>query len=242
VRTLARQFADVLYEAGFETVVPVKSYELVERSLLHGDVDAAWGPPMVCARVEQAGGAVALRGIRHGSTTYRSVLLCRSHDDLTIDELGRPGLRRLRACWVDRWSMAGCIMPRHHLRSLGIDLEAAFSREEYLGSYEACFTELINCDADITASYANARGIGYVEMCGADAYQLRTLAYTAECPNDGVVVSPSAVQRHPEIFARLGSLLSDQHKREVLAASLDVDDFEQPPRGSYLGLLNLLPQ
>jgi ABC-type phosphate/phosphonate transport system substrate-binding protein len=138
--------------------------------------------------------------------------------------------------------MAGYIMPRHHLVSQGIDLAAAFSREELLGSYEACFAEVINCDADITASYANARGIGYVELCGSDAYQLRTLAYTAECPNDGVVVSPAAVQRHPDIFARLGSLLSEPRKREILAASLDVDDFEQPPRGSYLGLLNLLPQ
>lgn len=239
VRNLARQFAAVLYEAGFSTVVPVNSYELLERSLLNGDVHAAWGPPMVCAKVEDAGGAVALRAVRHGCTSYRSALLCRSHDDMKLEELGPTGQRRLRAVWVDEHSMAGYILPCHHLRTLGIDLDAAFESHRLLGSYEACFEAVIECEADLTASYANARGIGYVELCGDDAFHLRTLAYTTDCPNDGVVISPAAVQARTDIPSRLAQLLAQPEQRKIFCNSLGVDDLDVPPAGSYRPLLQL---
>jgi phosphonate transport system substrate-binding protein len=239
VRTLAREFAGVLYEAGFSTVVPINSYELLERSLLNGEVHAAWGPPMVCARIEEAGGAVVLRALRNGSDSYRSALLCRSQDDLRVEELGRKDRRRLRAVWVDQHSMAGHLMPRHHLRSLGIDLAQAFESESFLGSYEACFDAVIECRADITASYANARGIGYVELCKDEAYHLRTCAYTAECPNDGVVVSPSAKGLEHDIRGRLTRLLSMSAHRGIFCAALGVDDMDEPPAKTYVGLLRL---
>ena len=38
VKELARRFADVLYGAGFTTVVPMKSYEELEQAILKGDV------------------------------------------------------------------------------------------------------------------------------------------------------------------------------------------------------------
>ena len=47
---LAREFADVLYGAGFTSVTPYKSYEALQNDLLSGKTDAAWGPPVICAR------------------------------------------------------------------------------------------------------------------------------------------------------------------------------------------------
>ena len=239
VRTLAREFAAVLYEAGFATVVPVSSYELLERGLLSGDMHAAWGPPMVCARVEQAGGAVALRAIRNGSTSYRSVLVCRAHDDLTLEEIGQHGLRKLRAVWVDEHSMGGYILPRHHLRSQHIDLATAFESERLLGSYKACFEAVMGCDADITASYANARGLGYVEICSDNAHHLRTISYTAECSNDGVVVSPAALASSVDVFSRLATMMQSPSHRAIFCAAFNVDDLAPPPKGSYRNLLEL---
>src|SRR5690606_3208009 len=144
VKELARTFADVLYGAGFSTVVPMKSYGELEQALLGGEVDAAWGPPIVCARIEAAGGQVALRAVRYGAVTYRSVLICRSGDPLDLRQLGGPGGRRVRAVWVDRWSMGGFILPRHHLRARGIDLERALSSERVVGSYDACFRDVLD--------------------------------------------------------------------------------------------------
>lgn len=238
VRALARQFAAILYEAGFSTVVPVSSYETLERSLLSGEIHAAWGPPMVCARVQSAGGSVALRAVRYGCSVYRSALLCRSHDDLKLEEVGSLGLRRLRAVWVDPHSMGGYVMPRHHLRSRGIDLTQAFEQESILGSYEACFEAVMSCEADVTASYANARGVGYVEICGEEAYHLRVFAYTEECSNDGVVVSPK-VSANDDVLNRLATLVANPAHRQVFCAALNVDDVEVPPANAYRPLLAL---
>jgi ABC-type phosphate/phosphonate transport system substrate-binding protein len=241
VKELARQFADILYDAGFSTVMPTRSYESLEKSLLDGEVDAAWGPPIVCARVEDAGGAVALRAVRYGSVTYRSVLVCRSHDALDLKSLGQPGARKPRAVWVDAWSMAGYILPRHHLRSRGVDLEEAFHSERTLGSYKECFHQVLEGDADLTASFASRRGLGYVELCGDRAFQLRTLAYTDECPNDGVVLSPALEpDQARDILAGMSALIADERKRKILAEVFDVDDFDQPEADTYSPLLALL--
>jgi ABC-type phosphate/phosphonate transport system substrate-binding protein len=241
VKELARRFADVLYGAGFSTVVPMKTYEQLELALLAGDVDAAWGPPIVCARVEAAGGQVALRAVRYGAVTYRSVLICRTSDALDLRQLGVGGGRVARAAWVDPRSMGGYILPRHHLRSLGIDPRRAFLSERALGSYEACFQAVLRGEADITASFASRRGLGYVELCREQAFDLRTLAYTEECPNDGVVLSPQlGAEAAASLVAGLHQLIAHPASLSVLASTFAVDSFDRPPPSSYSPLLSLL--
>jgi ABC-type phosphate/phosphonate transport system substrate-binding protein len=241
VRELARQFADVLYGAGFDTVVPFKTYAELERALLSGEVDAAWGPPLVCARVESAGGRVAMRAVRYGAVTYRSVLVCRAHDDLDIQELGQQGRRRPRAVWVDEWSMGGYILPRAYFRSKGIDPATAFAEERMVGSYEACFHEVLEGEADLTASFAGRRGLGYVELCGEQAFQLRTIAYTADCPNDAVVLGSMLNDAQAnQLVAGIRGLLDVARSKQILASMFDVDDFDVPPPGTYSPLLALL--
>ena len=241
VRELALRFADVLYGAGFSTVVPMKTYDALEQALLAGEVDAAWGPPIVCAQVESAGGRVALRAVRYGAVTYRSVLICRSADALDLRHLGTGGGRVLRAAWVDPRSMAGYILPRHYLRRRDVDLRRAFSSERLLGSYEACFQAVLRGDADITASFANRRGLGYQELCRDRAFDLRTLGYTDECPNDGVVLSPRlAPDQAAALLAGVHGLIAHPSSLSVLASTFDVDGFDRPPPSSYGPLLSLL--
>jgi ABC-type phosphate/phosphonate transport system substrate-binding protein len=241
VKELARRFADVLYDGGFSTVVPMKTYEQLELALLAGDVDAAWGPPIVCARVEAAGGQVALRAVRYGAISYRSVLICRTSDTLDLRHLGVEGGRLARAAWVDPRSMAGYILPRHYLRARGIDLSQAFGSERLLGSYAACFDAVLRGEADITASFANRRGLGYQELCRDRAFDLRTLAYTDECPNDGVVLSPRlGADGVRSLLAGLHGLIANPPTLSVLAATFEVDGFDRPPPSSYSALLAYL--
>jgi phosphonate transport system substrate-binding protein len=239
VKELARRFADVLYGAGFTTVIPMRTYEQVEQALLEGEADAAWGPPIVCARVEAAGGQVVLRAVRYGAITYRSVLICRSSDGLDIRQLGTG--RVARAVWVDPRSMGGYVLARHHLRGLGLDLERAFVSERALGSYDACFQAVLRGDADMTASFANRRGLGYVELCRERAFELRTLAYTEECPNDAVVLSPRLGAEATEaLIAGLHRLIAHPSTLSVLTSTFDVDGFDRPPAATYSPLLSLL--
>ena len=219
----------------------MRSYAELEKALLEGEAHAAWGPPIVCARVESAGGEVALRAVRYGALTYRSVLLCRSDRDVNLKRLGYAGLPRLRAAWVNAYSMGGYILPRHHLRQLGLDLAETLGEERFLGSYHACFEAVLNGAADITASYATRRGFGHVNLCGARATELRMLAYSDECPNDGVVLSPrlSADQRraHQQAFQYL---IADPRSLEALCQTFDVNGFDRPPPGTYSPLRALL--
>lgn len=241
VKELARRFADVLYGAGFSTVLPMRTYEQLERALQEGEVDAAWAPPIVCARVESLGGEVALRAVRYGAVTYRSVLICRTSDSLDLRHLGPEGGRMVRAAWVDPHSMAGYILPRHYLRARGIEVAHAFAEERLLGSYAACFEAVLRGEADIAASFANRRGLGYQELCRERAFDLRTLGYTDECPNDGVALSPRLDQDQAGgLMAGLHRLISHPSSLSVLTSTFDVDGFDRPPTSSYSPLLSLL--
>jgi phosphonate transport system substrate-binding protein len=240
VKELAIRFADVLFGAGFSTVVPTRSYEHLEQALLDGEVDAAWGPPIVCARVEAGGGRVVLRAVRYGAVTYRAVLVCRASDPLDLRTLHKEG-RTLRAAWVDRWSMGGYVLPRHHLRTRGLDLAIVLDDERLLGSYAACLDEVLELGAEITATFANRRGLGYTAICGARASELRTLAYTDESPNDGVVLSPKLTKAAADRLVRgLHGLIAQPASQAVLAATFTVDGFDQPPPGTYSPLLSYL--
>ena len=242
VKELAREFADVLFAGGFTQVVPFKSYEALERSLLDGETDAAWGPPIVCGRLEANGGTVPFRAVRDGAVSYRSVLICRQNDPIELDRLGQIGARKPRAVWVDEWSMAGYILPRHYVQTQGVNPDAAFSEQRMMGSYEACFNELLDGEADITASYANRRGTAYVELCGNSAHLFRVLCYTEASPNDAVVVAPQVdPKRREEVESGLRDLIRTPKALQVLASMFDIDGFDEPPAGSYKPLTSLAP-
>ena len=236
-RMVARDLADVLYGVGFDTVLPTRSYAELERVLLTGEADAAWGPPLVCARVERAGGAVAFRGLRGGSTEYHAVLLGRRRDELDLERLVPPATPFLRAAWVDPWSMAGYILPRHHLRASGFDPAAVFADERTFGSYEACFEAVLDFRADVTASFSGPRGHGYIELCGPESRMLSVFAETRSCPNDGLIVCGDAAA---DVTERLRAAIGHRRTMEVLAISFDIDSFDEPPSGSYRDLLALL--
>lgn len=247
VRALAREFAALLYEYGFTTVAPAESYAVLEERLLSGEADAAWGPPLVCARLEAAGAPVALRAIRHGATGYRSVLVCRIDDKLDLTPPVRTR-RRPRAVWVDQHSMAGHILPRAHIRALGMDPKQFFLAESFGGSYERCLEDVLEGNADVTATFASAAGAkvavdGFEDMAGFRAVELRPLAYTAECPNDGVVLSPRLVPATAHALkTALRRLLADDASRALFTRTFDVDGFDEPPPGLYKPLLELISE
>jgi phosphonate transport system substrate-binding protein len=244
VRARARELAALLYDAGFAMVATADSYTQLEERLLSGEADAAWGPPMVCARVEQRGGRVVLRALRDGAPSYRAVLVARAQDRLDLTDPAR-NKRRPRAVWVDPESMAGYLLPRAFLKSVGFDLGELFMGESFLGSFQACLEAVLLGDADLTATFAPAASAptasdGYTQLVGPRAIDLKAVAYTGECPNDGVVLSPSLPTTTADaILMALQRLLARDDTRALLAEAFAVTGFEEPPPGSYLPLLEL---
>lgn len=244
-RERARAFAAVLYEAGFSTVWPLPTYAAVEEQLFTGEIDAAWGPPLVCARIEAQGGRVALRSLRWGAPCYRSALLCRAGDRLDLHELGKSR-RRPRAVWVDEFSMSGYLLPRAHLSRLGVTPSEVLFEEKLAGSFEACLQNVLEGDADLTACFSaaarsNRPRAGYVELLGVRADELRVVDYTAECPSDGIVLSPRlSADAAAELGGALTKLVEERHLCRQLALAFDVDGFEPAPPGSYREVLQLV--
>lgn len=234
---LARELASLLHPSGFSMVIPCKSYEDLEQRLCAGAIDAAWGPPYVCARVEAAGGAVLLRGVRGEDRTYRSALVARSQDVFDLDALGK-GSFRPRVAWVDKASAGGYLLARAHLRSLGIPVDEAFLQQSMLGSYAACIDALLAFETDLSALFVGKQGLE--ALWGPRAKRLKTLAFTEEVPNDGVVLSPAlAPERAEPLRERLDKLLAAPAARRQITAMLHVDDFDEPPPGTYAPILKL---
>jgi ABC-type phosphate/phosphonate transport system substrate-binding protein len=234
---MARDLALLFHASGFSQVIPFKSYEQLERAVLAGTVDVAWGPPIVCARVEVGGGSVLLRGMRNGERTYRSAIVARAQDVFELDALDK-GTFRPRAAWVDQFSVGGYLLARSHLRRLGIDVERAFLQQVMLGSYIACIDALLAFETDISALFVGKQGLE--ALWGTKARRLKVLAYTEEVPNDGVVLSPVlSTERGAQLRERLATVLATPDLRKQLMSMLHVDDFDEPPPGTYAPVLQL---
>lgn len=234
---LARELAALLDHAGCSMVIPCKTYEELERLLFAGEVDVAWGPPIVCARTEAAGGAVLLRGVRGDERTYRSALVIRVQDRFDLDAIGKRGFRP-RVAWVDRSSVGGYLLARAHLRRLGLADDRLFLQQSMLGSYAACLDALLAFETDMTALFVGKHGLEAV--WGPKGRRLKALAYTEEVPNDGVVLSPALpAERAAALREELDALLAAPALRRRVTAMLQVDDFDAPPPGTYAPVLKL---
>ncbi|MBI1949290.1 MAG: PhnD/SsuA/transferrin family substrate-binding protein [Deltaproteobacteria bacterium] len=167
------------------------SYDALGDLVLTGKVDAAWAPPIVCARVEAAGGVAALRAVRGGSTSYRVALVCRAGP---VVELARHA--ELTAAWVDENSAAGYLLARSWLAGRHIDAVKGFKRALFLGSYTAALTAVADGRADLTSMFASTAAApartALDEVDAALRARVQVFGYTAETETDGVVLPPNA--------------------------------------------------
>ncbi|MBI5495240.1 MAG: PhnD/SsuA/transferrin family substrate-binding protein [Deltaproteobacteria bacterium] len=230
----AAQVRSALSTVGCDDVKVALTYGLLLDEVIAGTVDAAWMPPLLCARVEQRGGRVILRAIRGGTSTYRSVLFARADRGLTLQKL-----KGTTAAWLDQRSMSGYVLPRAQLRASGVIPEQTFAREKFLGSYLACVRAVLDGKVDVSATFASAAAaatarLGYVEMLPERANELEPLAFSMECPHDGIVVGPRlSPEEAAEFAARFKRMLTDPAPAKVLYGALQVEGFDAPAAPGY---------
>jgi ABC-type phosphate/phosphonate transport system substrate-binding protein len=239
-RVREAQVRTALSSIGCGSVHAALNYDTLVKDLVSGKVDVAWAPPLVCAQIESAGGRVLLRATRGGTHSYRAVLFARVDRDLTLGDL-----QGKNAGWIDRQSMSGFVLPRGLLRARGMVPEELFAHERFLGSFAACVQAVLDGKVDISSTYASGEAVrhprlGFVELAGARAGELIDLAYSVDCPNDGIVLSPRLVEDEDAFTHAFENLRRDSPPGRVLAAALEVDDFHVPPAGSYQSLLTHL--
>lgn len=219
------------------TVQVAQSYEQLAKDVLAGRADAAWAPPFVCARLEAMATRALARGVRNGTSVYRSALVCLKERDLTLEKLSGTTV-----AWVDKDSVAGYLLPIALLKSKGVDPQRTFSAQSFAGSYVSALEQLCAAKVDVAAVFAPAANssseqTGASQILPGCAEQLRVLAFTEESPNDGVVLSPSADGAAVlSLEKTLLTLDKTPEGRDLLAEVFAVDRFEAAPRMGYRAL------
>ncbi|MEW5855517.1 MAG: PhnD/SsuA/transferrin family substrate-binding protein [Myxococcota bacterium] len=235
------ELKSVLGELGFKTFQSARTYGDLIRDLLVGRVHAAWATPAICAQVGNSGGRTVLRAIKDGRATYRSVLfaLASRKLDLTL-------LKGLRAVWSDAQSLSGYMLPRTLLFARDMNPITLFSKETFLGSFEACVDAVLERRGDVSATEAPAEGSTgrvdtFVQIAGPRAGELAPLVYTPECPFGGIVLSPKLPTGSRRVVeSGFLQLVKDTALLKVASSALGVDGFEVPPAGAYERLWQFL--
>lgn len=214
------------------------SYEALAKDLLAGRADAVWAPPFVCARVEAMGVRVLARGVRRGRSSYRSALVTRAGEGLTLETLHGK-----RVAWVDRDSVGGYLLPAAYLKAKGFEPAKGFASQHFTGSYKAALEAVLEGTADVASVFCPPESTGLTYADGAEvvlpgkgpAFSL--IAYTEEAPNDGV---PVGMGVPPEVVSQLERALLGLHESEEGRRLLDelftAERFEPAPRMGYRAL------
>lgn len=234
VQGMARRLEAALRASHLEAEVTVAlDYQGMIQSLERGEALAAWGPPLVCAWAEAFGGRGLVRSVRQGFGTYRAAVVARRGEGV---DLTSPGLR---AAWVDRDSMAGYVLPQAMLRERGLRPSRHFAEAKFLESYEATLQAVLDRKADLTSVWASPAHAspprdGVQQLAGPRASELEIIAYSRECPNDGVVAGPGlASEQQVALQCALLALERTVPGQQLIQEVFGAERLEESPPGSY---------
>ncbi|MCP4449801.1 MAG: phosphate/phosphite/phosphonate ABC transporter substrate-binding protein [Myxococcales bacterium] len=204
-----------------------QTYAELEGKVLEKRVDVAWAPPSICAHAEERELTI-LKAVRQGRSMYRSALICRQGDNLTLENL-----QDKRAAWVDPLSTGGHLLAISLLRQQGINTNSLFSSQEFHGSYQGSLLSLIRCQADVSSIYAYGTEDVDVrhslsEHVGASEVQLHSIAFTDESPSDGLIYTGNS-----ELASELVELLLNDPQNRARALLLDLIEAETLERAAH---------
>jgi len=212
-------------------------YVELERRVLGGEVDLAWAPPSLCARLSGNHHGI-FKAVRNGRSTYRSAILVRTGEARTV-----ANLSGLRAGWTDPLSTAGYLLPDAYLRSAGYEPESFFSEQRYLGSYQSALLSVVNGETDVTALYVHTdRGADLHDSIAQHAERavarLSVVAVTGEVGSDGLVVCARLSAREAtEIVKQISAMQETPGGPPLVVTIFDAESLELAKAGAYRALL-----
>jgi phosphonate transport system substrate-binding protein len=146
------EFCDRLSVAAGLEVTPhgMWHYHHLLEGLADGELHLVWLPPVLALRAAGRGHCVPIAlPVRHGVSTYSTALFTRPGSPIR----GIGDLKNVSAAWVDRQSAAGYLMIRAYLRSKGVDLDAAFADEKFLGTHDGVAAAVLEDGVDVGATF-----------------------------------------------------------------------------------------
>jgi phosphonate transport system substrate-binding protein len=206
------------------------SYAALEAAVRGAHVELAWTPAAICARLPAARSIHTV--VRDGRSSYRSALVARREDRLSLVSLGGK-----RAAWVDPLSAGGYLLALALLRARGIDPDRTFASQAFVGSHRAALIAVAHGDADVAA--VSAHGLDDATIAadlrwyiGTPGEKLEAIALTERCPNDGIVVTSRATAALDARFEALADARGGAGLAALLTA-LEADGLEAASLAAY---------
>lgn len=164
-------------------------YHHLLEAMQSGDLDLVWLPPVLALRATARGHCVPIAlPVRHGVSTYSTALFTRPESKIR----GIDDLAGVDAAWVDRQSAAGYLIIRALLKSKGVDLEAAFSHEVFLGTHDAVAGAVLDGEVDVGATFVYLdpdASTGTPKAAGWGERRVHMICYAGSIPSDVVAAN-----------------------------------------------------
>jgi ABC-type phosphate/phosphonate transport system substrate-binding protein len=227
-------------EMGEPVIVEVAAdYAVIEQRIRAREVDLAWAPAAICARVAADVHAI-YKAVRAGRSTYRSALVARTDARLSLTRLAGK-----RAAWVDPLSLGGYVLAVDHLAQLGIVPSRTFASEAFIGDHPAALAAILEGEADVGAvSVSGPEPEDVMHALGlhagrAGAEQMSALAITDPAPSDALLVTKALDQERAT--ALTNRLFHERGGRSSqLRLAMEADGFERAGTEEYVRLREVL--
>jgi phosphonate transport system substrate-binding protein len=217
-----------------ETFVSTNFVGLVE-AIGTGRVDIGlFGPAALVQAMDVHDAEVILASVRRGSTTYRSQFNVRCDSGIETFE----DLRGATIAFVDPGSTSGYQFPFVTLlNEHGIDPNTEMTAI-FAGSHDAAALAVYLGDVDVAVTFGGSPGSDGRETIEGDypdvKEQVCILGYSADIPNDGVVVRPGL---DPELVDQIAQALIDiantEEGGELTSALFNVTEFARIDAEAY---------
>jgi phosphonate transport system substrate-binding protein len=203
---------------------------LLAHALASGRAQFAWlSPTLLLSAKSLATMVPLLSSLREEVAFFHSVVFAASGSG--IESLADIAAKRV--AWVAPSSASGYLVPRLTLARRGVEMDAAFELEEFLGSHGAVAKSVFSGESEIGATYAHFKhgdaeqpllATGYSVTCPRE--EAVVLAVSGPIPADMIVAHPSVpIAQRVAFAAAMSRLPTDPVGKGALAQVIGADEF-----------------
>ncbi|MBA7625452.1 putative phosphite transport system-binding protein PtxB [subsurface metagenome] len=190
------------------------------------------GPKSYVKGHERAGYYAILKPIRHGSATYRSIIIVRK--DSGINTLS--DLRGKTFCFTDKESASGYLYPKVLLLKKGIDPDKDFKRVFFTGTHDGVVLNVYHKNFAAGACFDDARKSTFRKE-PEKIEELRIIARTPPISNEPFAVRPDLdkklVKKISKAFLKLGQSPEGREILEALYPGTGLEGYAEAKDSDY---------
>lgn len=237
---LAEEFCQYLVTRTGLEVAPVvsKDYDDIVEGITKNEIHFAWLSPLSFVKAERKGNArVMLKSVRGSNPFYWGAIVVRRDSGIeSIDDL-----RGKRMGWTYPSSTAGYIFTKAAIHARGIDPDAYFGANSFIGGYDELVKAVAGGTVDAGAVFANdtegSKGAWTQYLNASERRLLKPIFYTKPIPGDTVTGSKLFIDGNPKITNQILKVLlemgNDKKGQELLTDLYQVDYLVDAESGDY---------